>query len=66
MVEGLCQRPAQGCQQVGATRVCPQSTEVLAGTPQGLLSAHRAGLAAVLWLTSPHTKSGSWEDNKEG
>lgn len=66
MVERLCQRPAQGCQQVGATRVCPQSAEVLAGTLQRLLSAQRAGFAAVPQLTSLHLKSRSWEENKEG
>lgn len=66
MVEGLCQRPAQGCQQVGATRVRPQSAKVLAGAPQRLLSAQRAGLAAFPWLTSPHPKSGSGEEDKEG
>lgn len=59
MVEGLCQRPAQGCQQVGAARVRPQPAEVLAGTPQRLLPAWRAGFAAVPRLTGPDPKLGS-------
>lgn len=66
MVEGLCQRPAQGCQQVGAAGVCPQSAKVLAGTPQRLLATCRARLAVVSRLTSPHPESRSWEEDKEG
>lgn len=66
MVEGLRQRPAQGCQQVGAACVCPQPAEMLVGAPQHLLPAWRASLAAVPQLASPNPVPGSREEGLRG